>query len=42
VCLGGPNGELSILSDNGIYEVASNAHSKAVIAMKLNRKENSF
>lgn len=40
ICLGGFNGQLSILSGNSIYEIASNAHSKEIVLMKTNRREN--
>jgi hypothetical protein len=42
ICLGGMQGELSILSANGIIEMASNAHSKEIVAIQVNQLSTSF
>lgn len=42
ICLGGMQGELSILSVNGLFEMASNAHSKEIISIIINQLSSSF
>ena len=42
VCLGGMQGQLLVLSVNGLFEMASNAHSKEIIAIQVNQLETSF
>ena len=39
VCLGGFYGELSVLCENGILEVARQAHTKEITVMKINVRE---
>lgn len=42
ICLGGMQGELLVLSTNGLFEMASNAHSKEIIAIQVNQFDTSF
>lgn len=42
ICLGGMQGELLVLSANGLFELASNAHSKEIIAIQVNQLDTSF
>ncbi len=35
ICLGGTEGQLSILSENGLFTVASNAHNKEIVTIKV-------
>lgn len=39
ICLGGLGGELSVLGQNGIVEVAHQAHTKEITAMRVNVRE---
>lgn len=42
ICFGGMQGELLVLSENGLFEMASNAHSKEIIAIQVNQLPSSF